>query len=282
MRLITISTLLAILISTLALPSTGFGQTPIDYSDLDKVLKRIVVKKNFVDYQSLVEDHEDLYNFIDYIRDIPKDDIDGMPENDRLAFWINAFNALTLRAIIEAWPILSIKYIDGFREKTWTIASRPTTLDNIRMKYLGFDIGDPRAYLATCDGTAGGPPLKPFPFTPDKVQEQLDKVAREAINDPAFTILVAEEHTLEVNQNLYWFREFFVKKYPKMGRFVGVNAEQAAILNFIEEHAEGILKAELQQTDKWKISTSQYLWMVNADKRPPVPIDPESPKKPTQ
>lgn len=281
MRRTIITAMLVILTLSLALPSIGLGQSQVDYSDLDRVLKRCVTGK-FVDYHSLVEDHAELDLYIGYIRRLPRARVDGMTENERLAFWINTFNALTLKSIIDAWPVMSIKRIDGFREKLWTVAGKPTTLDNIRMKYLGYDIGDPRAYLATCDGTAGSPPLKPYVFTPDKIQEQLDKVAREAVNDPEFTVFQAERHTLEVNNNLYWFREFFVKKYPDQGRFKDLRPEQAAIINFIEEYAEGLLKAELQASDKWVVGTNNYGWMLNSNKRPPVPMNPDAQKKPTQ
>lgn len=281
MRRTIMTAILVILTISLALPLTGLGQSRIDYSDLEKVLNEYVTGK-FVDYHALAENHEDLDKFVGYVKRLSSAEVNGLSENGRLAFWINTFNALTLKSIIDAWPVMSIKRIDGFQEKLWTVAGRPTTLDNIRVRHLGYDIGDPRVYVATCDGTAGSPPLKPYVFTADKIQEQLDKVAREAVNDPEFTILSAEQRKLEINQNLYWFREFFVKKYPDPGRFKDMKPEQAAIMNFIEAHAEGLLKAELAQSDNWKLGTTQYLWMVNSDKRPPVPINPDAPKKPTQ
>lgn len=271
--------ILVTLIISLTLPSVGLGQTKIDYSDFEKILKHHV-KGKFVDYHALAESHDELDRFVGYLRHLPTAKVDSMSQDSRLAFWINAFNALTLKAIIEAWPVMSIQRIDGFREKLWTVAGRPTTLDNIRMKYIGQDIGDPRAYLATCDGTAGAFPLRPYLFKPDKIQEQLDQLSKEAVNDPGFTVLRAEENGIDINMNLYWFRKILLKKYPDPGRFINVNAEQAAILNFIEDHAEGVLKAELAQSDNWTLGTAPYLWLINSDKRPPVPINPDAPKKP--
>lgn len=281
MRLTIATALLITLTISLTLPSNGLAQTEIDYSRFEKVLT-LAVKGKSVDYRALAENHEDLDQFITYVSRLSVAEVDGMTENERLAFWINTFNALTLKAIIDAWPVMSIKGIDGYREKLWTVAGRQVTLDHIRLKILGEDIGDPRAILATCDGTAGAFPLRPYLFLADKIQAQLDQLSKEAVNDKEFTVLRAEQKGLDINLNFYWFRTILMKKYPDPGRFKLMDPEQAAIINFIDDHAVGLLKTELAQTDNWKLGTVPYLWMVNSTKRPPVPKNPDAPKKPTR
>lgn len=268
-RLLNLTVVLFVML--LLAPLSALCGYEVDYSDLNSTLNKYV-KKPFVDYEGLVQDHEALDQFVGMLMRIPTDEIDNnMTRDERLAFWINSFNALTLKGIVEAWPTMSIKRIDGYQDRIWTVAGHPTTLDNIRVRFLGKELGDPRAFMATCDGTAGAPPLQPYAFDPDSIDVQLDRVTHSIFNNPKLTQLDPEAGELKVNANLYVFREFIQKKYPDKGQFASLPDDQAAVLNFVLDFAEGQLKAELEAKRDWKLSVVSYMWMLNSDKRPPVP-----------
>lgn len=280
--------LLTVIIATslllLSIPSSAVSQTRVNYAPLDTVLAKYVQGK-LVDYIGLSEDQGALNRFVGYIQKIPRNQISVMSQDERLAFWINAYNALVLQSIMEAFPTVSIKKIEGFYDRMWFVGGRPTTIDNIRMQFLGYEIGDPRAFLATCDGTMGAPPLQPYAFDPDSIQIQLNRVTKTAINDPTFVKMNAEKGEIEVNSYLFWFHEFLDKKYPDKGRFANFPDERASILNFVLDHAEGLLKAELESRTDWKVDLINYIWLLNSNKLPkelmekkPLKIEPT--KKP--
>src|SRR5262252_1926690 len=114
----------------------------------------------------------------------------GLSGDERLAFWLNAYNTLVLRTIIDRYPIdgksalypaNSIRQIPGaFESVKHQVAGRSLTLDQIEKTVLP-EFHDPRVYFALGRGAVGSGRLRSEAFAPDRLEEQLVDVAAECV-----------------------------------------------------------------------------------------------------
>src|SRR5262249_26015165 len=144
----------ALALAILALQS-GFDHGFAAYRDL---LSR-VVRGSRVDYRQLTADRAPLDRIVADLGRVAAAEERAWPRDERLAFWINAYNILTLRSIVDHYPIRgsffsfsprnSIRQIDGVWAKTrWTVAGRQLTLDDIEHTILRSAFKDPRVHMA--------------------------------------------------------------------------------------------------------------------------------------
>ena len=144
------------------------------------------------------------------------------PRDERLAFWINAYNAFTLRAIVDHYPIRgswfslaprrSIRQIDGvWTTLTWQAAGRTLTLDDIEHQILRPEFQEPRVHFAINCASVGCPPLAAEPYLAATLDAQLDAAARRYLASPQG--LRIEERTLRVSRILEWYGEDFVARF---------------------------------------------------------------------
>jgi len=119
----------------------------------------------------------------------------GWSREQRMAFWINAYNAFTLRAIVDHYPIRngwltlqprdSIRQIDGVWTKlTWQAAGRTVTLDDIEHRILRPTFKDARMHFAVNCASVRCPPLAATPYRPETLGSQLDEAARIYLASP--------------------------------------------------------------------------------------------------
>jgi hypothetical protein len=162
----------------------------------------------------------------------------------RLAFWINAYNALTLRAIVDHYPIRagwfalgprnSIRQIDGvWTALTWDAAGRKVSLDDIEHRILRPEFGDARIHFAINCASVSCPPLAALPYRPVELDAQLDESARAYLASPHG--LRVERDRLYVSSIFKWYGDDFIERYAAA---VPGNRppRERAILGAIAEH----------------------------------------------
>ena len=123
-----------------------------------------------------------------YLAALERTSLDGWSREEQVAFWLNAYDALVLRTVIDRYPIAgtareypskSIRQIPGaFERTTHRVAGRTVTLDAIERDILG-GFGDPRVFLAIGRGSVGGGRLRSEAFTGAGLEAQLQQVASE-------------------------------------------------------------------------------------------------------
>jgi hypothetical protein len=154
---------------------------------LDEVLD-LYVRDGEVYYRALKADRRRLDGFIGQIANLA---IDNLPRNERLALWLNVYDALVLRTVVDHYPIQgtsrdypprSIRQVSGaFERLPHRIAGRTLTLDQIEQTVLP-EFGDPRVYLALGRGAEGGGRLRSEAFTPSRLETQLAEAAAECVS----------------------------------------------------------------------------------------------------
>ena len=175
------------------------------------------VKGSAVDYKGLAKDAPALDA---YIAALGK----AKPGTgaEAFAYWINAYNAFTLRLILDHFPkIESIKDIsssDRWNAKRWVADGRKVSLDAIEHKILR-PMGDPRIHFAINCASFSCPDLRDEAYLPSRLDAQLDDAAKVFLANTAKGAKVAtesgffggEDHNLYVSSIFDWFEEDFDK-----------------------------------------------------------------------
>jgi hypothetical protein len=177
-----------------------------------------VVKGTRVDYRALVAARADL-DAVAAAFDAPETRaIAQWSRPEQMAFWINAYNVFTLRAIADHYPIRSallttsprnsIRQIDGvWTSLTWRAAGRSLTLDHIEHEILRPVFKDPRVHFAINCASVGCPPLNREPYLAGKLDAQLDEAARRYLASPSGLQVAGDR--LKVSSILKWYGEDF-------------------------------------------------------------------------
>jgi len=148
--------------------------------------------------------------------------VDKMSREEQIAFWLNAYNALVLKTIIDHYPIAggsgaypakSIRQISGaFERLPHRVAGRTITLDQIEQTVLaGFH--DPRVFFALGRGAAGSGRLRSEAFTPARLEEQLAETAAECVTRAQCIRIDRETAKVHVSSIFSWREKEFAAAY---------------------------------------------------------------------
>jgi len=184
----------------------SFGQQ--EYLVWANVLKEYVDDQGKVNYGKLKENRTDLDAFLEKVRNA---NIDEMSDAEQKAFWINAYNALTLQTIIDHYPVKSIRFINfGLVWKmSKHVAQEKHSLGDIEHEILR-PLGDPRIHFALNCASIGCPKLPKKPFDPQQLDQQLDFETRRFMNDTEKVRLDREENILYHSELLNWYEDDFL------------------------------------------------------------------------
>lgn len=205
-------------VTAVSLLSAICAAQPIDHTPWADVLQTFVNDEGRVDYEALKKDRAALEKFI---AQVEQADVESMSPIEQKAFWLNAYNALTLNVVADAYPVKSIRHINfGL---VWQVgrkaAGRTISLGDIEHKILR-PLGDPRIHFALNCASLGCPRLPREPFDPKILDEQLEKAAADFINDPQKVRLDRETGTLYYSAIFDWFEEDFLKAAPDIVSYI--------------------------------------------------------------
>ena len=207
---------------------------PFSSSDYRAVLHAHVDDRGTVDYSRLKADMGKLDAFVASLAVGNPAIFEKWPEKDKIAFWSNAYNALTLEAIVDHYPIRatglksllypenSIRQIPGVWDKLkFGILGRELTLDAIEHSILREKFEEQRIHLALVCAARGCPQLRNEPYDGAKLDEQLDDQARRFFADPAKFRLDRDKATVFLSPIFKWYGQDFVKRYGNTANFPG-------------------------------------------------------------
>jgi hypothetical protein len=222
----------------------------IDHGIFDSLLKKHV-SNGWVDYRGFKQDEAELDR---YLKALENTDTGGLSRNEQFAFYINAYNAWTVKLILSGYPgIGSIKDLARWPSSPWKkkisrLDGQVITLDNIEHDILRPRFKDPRVHFAVNCASKGCPPLRSEAYLGSALDRQLDDSTRRFINDPRRTRL--EGKKLYVSKIFKWFSVDFKND----------------ILGFVLRYASGDLEKELNANrDKIKIKYLDYDWGLNGE-----------------
>lgn len=188
----------------------------------------------------------------------------------RMAFWINAYNAFTLRVIVDHYPIRSgwftlqprnsIRQIDGvWTDRTWQAAGRTLALDDIEHTILRPTFEDARIHFAVNCASISCPPLDRRPYLPETLDTQLNDAARAYLASPEG--LRVEGTTLRVSSIFKWYGDDFVAQYASAAPSAPTAAERGilgVVMRFGSSDA-----AQLARSGRARVRFLDYNWSLN-------------------
>ena len=255
-----------IAVALAAVSAAGFDHA---YERYAKVI-RDHVRMPSVDYSALKKGRAALDAAVDGFAQATDAEERAWTREQRLAFWINAYNAFTLRAIVDHYPIRapwltlqprnSIRQIDGvWTTMRWRAAGREVTLDDIEHQILRRELKEPRIHFAINCASISCPPLPPEPYRAEKLDAQLDEAARRYLASPEG--LRVDGDTLRVSSILDWYGQDFVERFASFaphGRGEKERAVRGVVIRFGPADA-----AALAQKASTRIRFLSYDWSLN-------------------
>jgi Protein of unknown function, DUF547 len=181
---------------------------PEDFADYDALLREYVDEQGLVDYAGWKRSDEQTLRRV--VRRMATLDPDAMSRFERKAYWINVYNAVTLQAILESYPLASIKDLVTDDSNVWDdygFGPDDVSLNHIEHQLLR-PMGDPRIHSGIVCASKGCPPLRPEAYVSDRLNEQLEDNCRVWINDDARGVRI-DGRTAYVSEIFNWFGDDF-------------------------------------------------------------------------
>ncbi len=235
-----------LLISGPALTQT---QADVDHTPYGELLSAHV-KDGKVDYKGFKADAKQLDAYLAKLAEV---DPDALDRSERMAFYINLYNAATIKLILTGYPgIDSIKDLGSLFKSPWKkkfvkLNGGIVTLDHIEHDILRPQFKDPRVHFAVNCASKSCPPLLAEPYTGAELEKQLDWVTRKFINDASSNHI--KDGTLYVSRIFKWFGQDFDND----------------ILKFFETFARDELAEKIiKQKTTLKIDYLDYDWSLNS------------------
>ena len=248
----------AIIFLILLSSTSVFSQ--FDYSEYNLLLQKYV-EGNSVNYSDLLKEKEILFKFTDTVSDVsPRSNPEKFKsQHEKLAYWINAYNAFILKIIIDNYPVESIKDINFIGFTVW-LTKNNFGGEDISFKSLEDDIirsefNDPRIHFAINCASYSCPPLRNEAFLPEILDTQMDQSTRSFIND-VNNFMVDEENGLLYLSSIFdWYDDDFFVWLQK-----NQEIEEPHLLDYIKLYYNGEIKDEWYRLD---IEFNEYNWNLN-------------------
>jgi hypothetical protein len=208
-----------------------------------------------VDYASVTVADRD--RLADYIDTLAQTRITAFARTEQLAYWINLYNALTVRLVLENYPVASIRDIPGesgfFATGPWSrelvaVEGEALGLDDIEHRILRPIWRDPRIHYAVNCASIGCPDLQPVAFTAANADALLSRGAVAYVNHPRGAAI--EDGRLVVSSLYDWYKEDF-------------GGSDEGVIEHLRRYANPALGEALEGVTR--IAHDRYDWSLNAD-----------------
>jgi uncharacterized protein DUF547 len=218
--------LLAVLLPTAV--RTALGGT-VDHTLWDTIVKQYVDDGGRVAYQRLRTESGDALAV--YLKTLAAAAIDDLPSADRLAFWINAYNATIVAGVLEDYsPESSLSRLRFFRIYSHPIAGASRTPDDIEA--IVRSLHDSRVHFALVCASTSCPKLRREAYLGARLDAQLDDQARQFVNDPDRNRIDPATGAVELSMIFDWFKDDFRRDGRALADFLApyLNVQQVELL----------------------------------------------------
>ncbi len=176
-----------------------------DHSEFDTLLKMYVSESGVVNYEGVRKNSKSLRDYIASLGKTMPDE--SWSKNDKLAYWMNAYNAMTIDLILRNLPLESIKDIDKpWDQRLWKLGDKWYNLDEIEHQILR-KLDEPRIHFGINCASYSCPPLLNKAFKASTVDTQLDFLAKRFINDSTRNSITPDR--IEISKIFNWFSKDF-------------------------------------------------------------------------
>ena len=224
-------------------PSACAAYPPrLSHETWNALLAKYVTAGGVVNYKGLLSDKEKLNSYLEMLGSNPPQQ--NWPEREVLAYWINAYNAFTVKLVTEHYPLKSITEINN--GKPWdvffiAIGIKKYSLNMIENEVLRKNFNDPRIHFSINCASQSCPVLLNEAYAADKLDEQMNNAAKKFVNDPAKNKITGGN--ISISKIFDWYQSDFTS--------------HGTVIDFLNQYAA----SKIQSTAT--ISYLNYDWSLN-------------------
>lgn len=243
------SLIVTLLLSLFAINVQAAGPSHATWNNL---LKKHVNQEGFVNYKGFIADKKVFESYLKTLSDNPP--TDKWSDKEKMAFWINAYNAFTVKLIIDHYPIKSIKDIGSsiqipfvntpWQYKFFSIGGEKMKLDEIEHQILRKRFNDPRIHFALVCASYSCPRLLNEAYTADKLEEQLTSQAKHFLANKKKNEITPDK--LIISKYFTWYKGDFTKN--------------STLIEYLNKYAPVKINADAD------IEYKDYNWTLNEQK----------------
>ena len=224
--------------------ASGLALAEVDHGLLDAVLKGSV-KDGQINYPKIASDP----SFAAYLEQLAKAPPPGA-KNDKLVFYMNAYNALAIKGILDGKsPSNFLSRHTFFKSTKYNLTGGETSLHNVEHEILR-KLDEPRIHFAIVCASSSCPKIRSDAFTNAKLEAQLDENTRGFINDTSRNRFDKTEKVAYLSQIFKWFAEDFEKSAGSAQKFIAKYVADADV-------------AKDLAADGYKVKFLDYNWNLN-------------------
>ena len=220
------------------------GSTPPSHQLWNELLKTNVKPNGQVDYKGFIREKPKLESYLKLLSENAPDR-SKWSKNEQLAYWINVYNAYTVKLIVDFYPTKSIRDLgprikiplikDVWHHKFFKIAGVDMSLDEVEHSILRKEFDEPRIHFAINCASVSCPPLLNESFVASNLENQLMRVTTTFINDPSRNKISSQ--SAQLSSIFSWFKGDFTKKgtlIEFLNRYSKVKISPNARISFLD------------------------------------------------
>ena len=241
--------------------STSLGQrmassepVSVRHGSFTQLLERFVDRQGDVDYEALQAQADSV--LAPYLQVLATTHLAPLDREARLAFWINAYNAYTLKLIVDHYPVTSIRDIEGppngdtpFQRPVGPVADTVRTLDEIEHEIIRERFEEPRIHFALVCAAKSCPRLRLEAYTGPRLDQQLDDQAHRFLHADRKNRIPADDGRVALSRILKWYGSDF-------------GPTPAAVQQELASYFEGSVRDSLSR-GAYEVRFLPYDWTLN-------------------
>jgi len=248
---------------------------PFDFSVYDSLLQKNA-HNGLVNYKVLRADPKLLHEYLKLLEQINPNEFEKWSADEQKAFWINAYNAITIEGIVRNYPIQwggliararfpksSIRHINNFWDTVFIkVMGRDITLNQIEHEILRKQFNDPRIHFVIVCASIGCPLLENRAFIPEDLDQRLERVTTDFINNPEKVRLDKKKNILYLSSIFDWYKQDFTASNNVLKKFNKYSKKERGVMVFIVNYLPEIEKDFIIKNQP-KIKYLNYDWSLN-------------------
>lgn len=205
----------------------------------NSLLQKHITNQGNVNYKGFKTDRKLLLNYIESLSETMPND--SWTKEDKLAYWINAYNAFTIDLILRNYPIKSIKDIKNpWEQRLWKLGDKWYNLNEIEHQILR-KMDEPRIHFAIVCASYSCPKLRNEAYQASNLDKQLTNASKEFLSDSNRNEI--SENNLKLSKIFQWFSKDF--------------KQDGDLIDFLNKYSDVSISA------KAKKSFKDYNWNLN-------------------
>ena len=245
------------------------------------ILNNLVDEDGMVDYRALRRKRLELKKLLNEFDELDPNEYNSWPKEDKIAFWINAYNIQILNIMVDNYPIqasrilslfwgpYSIRHIKGiWTEYKFMVMDEEFTLREIQQRFFHKEFDEPRIYFALSYASLSSPPLRNEPYYGYKLCEQLENQTRRFLSSGRAFKIDRDKQTVYLSVILQstWHGQEFIGKFGTDKKFKDQQPATRAVLNFITNYLSE-QDVSFLEVGNYSVEYMKYDWTLNDSSR---------------